>query len=46
VKIVIAFWIHILEEPGLNFRWNTNYPDRFLIVLLSPFKQMPGWYLD
>lgn len=50
-RIVITFfsrvseWLelvfHILEVPASDLRQQTDNPDRFLVVLVSPSRQMP-----
>jgi hypothetical protein len=38
----VAFYTCIREVLLSNFGWNTRYPDKFLVVFVSPSRQMPG----
>jgi hypothetical protein len=42
---LLTFLLHIREAPGSNLGLETGYPVWYVMVFLSPSRQMRGWYL-
>jgi hypothetical protein len=36
----------VISLPGLNPKWDSDYPDRLLMLFLSPSKQVQGKTLN